>query len=146
MTAPLPTRAAIGFLAAALAVITFHQGMIGLLYVAKIPGLLVGAPPYPMRPIPPLGIPATMNLMFWGGLYGLVFGLLAPRFRWPLWLCGLLTGILASLVGMFVVAAIKGNPVGGGWNALNWARSFLINGSFGLGLGLIFPRLIRLAR
>ncbi len=146
MPPSLPIRAAIGFLAAALAVLTFHQGMIGLLYAAKIPGLLIGNPPYPMRAVGPLGIPAIANLMFWGGLYGLVFGVLAPRFRWPLWLCGLLTGILASLVGMFIVAAIKGTPVGGGWNALNWARSFLINGSFGLGLGLIYPQLLRFTR
>lgn len=138
-------RAAIGFAAAALAVLTFHQGMIFLLYTAKIPGLLVAAPPYPMRPIPPLGIPATANLAFWGGLYGAAFGLFAPRLRWPLWLCGLLTGICAALVGMFIVAAIKGNPIGGGWDMLNWARSFLINGSFGLGLGLIFPVLVRIA-
>jgi hypothetical protein len=135
-------RAGLGFVAAALAVLTFHQGMWALLHVLDLPGLAM-PPPYPMRPVPPLGVPEIFNLCFWGGLYGLAFGLLAPKLPRPLWLCGLATGIIAVLVGMFVVAGLKGEPVGGGWVALNWLRSLLINGCWGVGLGLIYPVLAR---
>ncbi len=55
----------------------------------------------------------------------------------PLWLCGLGLGIIAALVGLLLVPAIKGLPVGAGWVPLSWVRSFLINGFWGLGVGLI---------
>ncbi len=142
MTPSPAMRALLGFVAAAISVLTFHQGMIGLLHLLGfVPG---GMPaPYDITAVPPLGVPRLLDLCFWGGLYGLVFGLLVPKFTWPLWLCGLITGIIASLVGMFIVAAIKGQPVGGGWVLMGWLRSFVINGSFGVGLGLIYPLLAR---
>ena len=131
-------RCALGFVAAAIAVLTFHQGMWEALHVLNIPGL--GMPAwYPTDPVPPLGVPRVLNLCFWGGLYGIVFGLLLPGFRAPPWLCGLITGFIASVVGFVVVTAIKGLPIGGGWVLLTWVRSLLINGSWGLGLGLIAP-------
>jgi hypothetical protein len=133
-------RGLLGFVAAAISVLTFHQGMWALLHALNLPGLGMPAP-YPIDGVPPLGVPRVLDLCFWGGLYGLVFGLLVPKFTWPLWLCGLITGIIAALVGMFIVAAIKGQPVGAGWVLMSWVRSFLINGSFGVGLGLIFPLL-----
>ena len=72
LTAPM--RALLGFVAAVLAVLTFHQGMWALLYAF---GLMPRAP-YPMSPVPPLGIPQIASLCFWGGLYGLVFALVMP--------------------------------------------------------------------
>jgi hypothetical protein len=142
VTMPTPSvRALVGFIAAAISVLTFHQGMWATLHVLAIPGLGMPAP-YPTAPIPPLGIPQIVNLCFWGGLYGIVFGLLLPRFTAPLWLCGLLLGLIAALVGLLVVPAIKGLPIGSGWIPLNWVRSFLINGFWGLGVGLILPMLM----
>jgi hypothetical protein len=140
MTTSPAMRGLLGFVAAAISVLTFHQGMWALLHVLDVPGLGM-PPPYPTDGVPPLAIPRILDLCFWGGLYGVAFGLLAPRFTWPLWLCGLITGIIAALVGMFIVPAIKGLPVGAGWVLVNWLRSFLINGCWGLGLGLIFPLL-----
>ena len=134
-------RAALGFIAAVIAVLTFHQGMWELLHVAKIPGL--GMPPwYPTDGVPPLGVPRVLSLCFWGGLYGIVFGLLMPKFRLPIWLCGLLTGFIAAFVDMVIVNAIKGLPIGGGWVLMNWARPLLVFGSWGLGLGLILPLML----
>ena len=132
MSTPLP-RIALGFIAAAVSVVTFHQGMIIILSYFGA----VRATPYNMTLVGPLHIPQIVNLMFWGGLYGAVFGWLRPRFTWPLWLCGIILGIIASLVGMFIVAAIKGNPIANGWAAWPMARSLLINGVWGLGVGLI---------
>jgi hypothetical protein len=134
-------RAAMGFVAAAIAVLTFHQGMWEALHLARLPGL--GMPPfYPTDGVAPFGVPRILDLCFWGGLYGIVFALLMPRFALPLWLCGLILGLVAVLVGLFVVPSIKGLPVGGGWVLMNWLRSALINGCWGIGVGIITPFLL----
>lgn len=131
-------RAFLGFVAAAISVLTFHQGMIAALHSL---GWAQFAP-YRTTPVPPLGVPVIVDLCFWGGLYGAVFGLLMPRFTLPLWLCGLVLGIIAALVGMFIVAPIKGMAIANGWHAWPMARSLLINGFWGVGVGLILPLLM----
>jgi apolipoprotein N-acyltransferase len=137
MTTP-SMRALLGFIAAAISVLTFHQAMWEALHVLALPGLTM-PPPYPTRPVPPFGVPVIVSLCFWGGLYGAVFGLVLPRLTAPLWLCGLGLGVIAVLVGYFIVAPIKGTPVAGGWVAMNWVRSLLINGFWGIGVGVILP-------
>ncbi len=137
MTAPL--RALLGFLAAVLAVLTFHQGMWGLLYLLG----WMPRPPYPMNPVPPYGVPLLVNLCFWGGLYGIPYGLALPRLsRLPGWLTGLGLGLLAALVGWFVVAPLKGQPLAGGFDPMRMLISVLINGCWGVGVGLILPMLL----
>jgi xanthosine utilization system XapX-like protein len=133
--------AVLGFVAAALAVLTFHQGMWEALHLLSIDGLKMPTW-YPMEGVPPLGVPKILSLCFWGGLYGIPFALLMRRFTLPLWLCGLVLGLIAMLVGNFVVPVIKGLPVGGGWVAMNWVRSSLINGFWGIGVGIIAPLLL----
>ena len=135
-----PMRALLGFIAAVISVLIFHQGMWAALHTLALPGLAM-PPPYPIDPIPPWGIPRIINLCFWGGLYGIVFGLILPRLTAPLWLCGLGLGVIAALVGNLVVPAVKGLPIGSGWILLNWVRSLLINGFWGIGVGLILPQL-----
>lgn len=66
MTSSGPLRAALGVLAAVLAVLTIHQGMIGLLHAI---GWLPRGP-YQLGPTGPLRVPVLVNLCFWGGLYG----------------------------------------------------------------------------
>ena len=134
-------RAAMGFVAAVIAVLTFHQGMWEVLHVLDLQGLKMPAA-YPFDGVPPWQVPRIVNLCFWGGLYGIVFGLLLPRCRLPVWLCGVITGFIAAFVGLVIVSAIKGTPIGAGWVVLSWVRSLLINGSWGLGLGLILPFLL----
>jgi hypothetical protein len=132
------TRAFLGFIAAAISVLTFHQGMVEFLHALGVSPFTA----YRADPMPPLGVPLIADLCFWGGLYGLVFGLLLPRFTWPLWACGLILGIIAALVGMFVVAPIKGYALANGWQPWPIARSLIINGFWGLGVGLILPLLM----
>lgn len=132
------TRALLGFIAAAISVLTFHQGIIAALHAAGLTGYTA----YPADPVPPFGVPRIADLCFWGGLYGLVFGLLLPRFAWPTWLCGIVLGIIAALVGMFIVAPIKGGAVAHGWRAWPIFLSLLINGFWGLGVGVILPMLM----
>ncbi|MEJ0015975.1 MAG: hypothetical protein WDN25_05315 [Acetobacteraceae bacterium] len=133
-----PMRAFLGFIAGAIAVLTFHQGMLALLYELGWSTLM----PYRTTLVPPLWIPAIVSNCFWGGLWGAGFGLLLPRFALPTWLCGLLMGLLAVLVGWFIVAPLKGLPVAGGWVPAAMLRSIAINGCWGLGVGLIVPLLL----
>jgi hypothetical protein len=83
-----------------------------------------------------------VDLAFWGGLYGVLFGLALPWLRPPYWLDGLALGFIAALVGFFVVAPLKGAPIGGGWMVTSWVRSLLINGFWGIGVGLIVPLIL----
>jgi hypothetical protein len=133
-------RAFLGFIAGAIAVLTFHQGMIAALH-ALSPDW-VRFMPYRTTPVPPFGVPVLVSNCFWGGLWGAGFGVLQPRFTLPTWLCGLLLGCVAVLAGWFIVAPVKGQPVAGGWVPLNMLRSVLINGFWGLGVGLILPLLM----
>jgi hypothetical protein len=131
-------RVFLGFIAGAIAVLTFHQGMVAALHAAG----WVQFAPYPTAPVPPFGVPRIADLCFWGGLYGAAFGLAMPRFTWPAWLNGLILGVIAALVGMFIVAPLKGLPIAGGWAPANILRSLVINGFWGLGVGIILPLLM----
>lgn len=136
---PLPQRLLIGFLCAVLSVLTFHQGMLLLLRELGLFGIPPTALVWNLQPASrAFGLPSLVNLCFWGGLYGVAYGWLAPRFTWPAWASGLATGVAASLVGFFIVSALRGQPIGGGWQAMAWVRSLAINGTFGIGLGLIW--------
>ena len=138
MTAP--TRALLGFAAAAISVLTFHQGAWALLHVA---GLMPLAP-YPTNPVPPLGVPLVADFCFWAGLYGAAFGAALPRLpRAPMWLLGLGLGLLATLVLWFVVAPLKGQSVAGGFAPQRMLVTVLIHGAWGIGVGVILPLLLR---
>jgi len=138
---PLKT-AALGFLAGALATLTFHQIAIGVLNALGV----IPSGPYSLRPIPPLGVPAVLNLAFWGGVWGIVWALVADRLprSWPVWLAGLLFGAIApTLVGWFVVAPLKGQPVAQRFNIARMWIGPLVNGVWGLGTALIYGLLQR---
>jgi hypothetical protein len=60
-----------GFVAGVFAVLVFHQCMVLALHLMGfIPNF-----PWSMRPIPPWSVPAIVNQMFWGGLWGIGFAL-----------------------------------------------------------------------
>ncbi len=134
-----PQRIIIGFIAAVLSVLVFHQGMILLLRETGLFGIPRTALVWNLASNPrAFGLPALVNQCFWGGLYGAAYGLLAPRVRLPMWVSGLITGAATTLVGMFIIAAIRGTPIGGGWQLMAWLRGLSIGLSFGLGLWLFY--------
>lgn len=132
----LNTKLLIGFLAGALAIPLFHQ--VGLILLSFLRGGQLSV--YGFRPVAPFGVPQLFNQMFWGGLWGMVYALIAPRFSMPGWAKGLVFGAtLPVLVGWFVVAPLKGQPVAAGWDLTRMIWSPVINGFFGLGIGLLYP-------
>lgn len=134
----------IAFIAGFLAVLVFHQAMLGILHAM---GLTAGTP-YPMAATRPLGVPQVFSLAFWGGIWGLVYLWLEPRFptgRAGYWLGALVFGAVGpTLVAWFVVAPLKGLPVAAGWHPANMAIGPLVNGAWGIGTGVFLTLARRL--
>ena len=85
-----------------------------------------------------------ISLAFWGGVWGIVYGLIDNRFPsgGGYWVTAFLFGaIFPSLVALLVVIPLKGGPVGGGWHAALLVTAFLINGAWGIGTGLFLKAL-----
>ena len=135
-------RIAFGFVAGMLAVLTFHQAAVAALISAGA----LSSNLYSMRPVPPLGVPQIASSAFWGGVWGIVFAVIAPRNARSAryWLTAILLGALAlPMVGWFIVAPIKGQPMAGGFVPSRLAASMVINGMWGLGVGVFFALLAR---
>ena len=135
-------RAALGFVAGALSVATFFFAAWWTLRTAGI--IPATAPPvWAMDPrVPPLGVPRALNLIFWGGVWGLVLNLAFSSLRGTAWwLAWMLAGAIAVAgVAIFVVPAIKGLPIDN-LTPQRFLLSGLINGIYGLGAA-VWLRLI----
>ncbi|WP_199229454.1 hypothetical protein [Azospirillum sp. TSO22-1] len=130
-----------GFLSGFLAVLVFHQGMVGLLHLAGI----VARAPFQLQPVPPLGVPAVLSSAFWGGVWGVALAGVAGRFPRGAgyWLAAAAFGALGpTLVAWFVVQPLKGLPSAGGWSFPGVLVGPLVNGAWGVGAALAL-RMIR---
>lgn len=128
----------LGFLAGAIAVPIFHQLAVLALYSA---GYVPNAP-FRTNPVAPFGVPTILNQAFWGGMWGLLFGaIMMARPRLSPLIVGVAVGILgAALAGLTWIALLRGQamPI----TDLNrWWRPVVINGTWGLGMGVIFAAL-----
>lgn len=156
-------RLSVGFVAGALAVLIFHQGMFAALVQAGV----ITSPPPPRPPntawnmtpvafwpdllkaagVAPVRVPRLLNQMFWGGLWGSLFGILLDgSARLPAWLKGALFGMLGPmLVGSWLLfPLLRGEPIFAGFATQRLIVGFLLNGvAFGVGLGLLYAGLSR---
>ena len=131
-----PTWIALGFVAGFVSVLTFHQGAIG---IAHLLGWAAN-PPYATRAVGPLGVPQFLSLAFWGGVWLMVFALLALRLP-PAMRSGIgfvvagvvFGGLVISTFNWFVLAPLRGQPLGNGFVPANMLRGIIYNGLFGLG-------------
>jgi hypothetical protein len=136
----------LGFAAAALAVLIFHQGM---LYMMGQLGWTKGVA-WSMDSVPPFGVPKFVNAMFWGGLWGILFGAIADRIPGSAyWSKGFIFGLIFTTIlgSWLIVSLIKGRPIFSGFlNGYDFSKlrnGFLLNSvAFGIGLGVIY-RLLR---
>jgi hypothetical protein len=129
-----------------LATVTFHQIGIWILHTVGF----ISFTPWNMAPRPPialplgvggipftLAIPSVLSLAFWGGVWGILFVLIErwlARFPGGYWVGATVFGaIVPTLVLMFVVFPLRGQPVGAGF-AMNLVLTFvLVHGLRGLG-------------
>jgi hypothetical protein len=127
------SRLALGFVAAFLATLTFHQ--IGL-EILHLVGLTANSP-YNTTPVPPLGVPQVVSLAFWGGVWGIVFVLVEPwlaRSPGGYWVAAILFGaIFPTLFAWFVVTPLKGGAIAQIFASSRVFIGPIVNGLWGLG-------------
>ena len=131
----LSTRLALGFGAGVLSHLVFQGAFGSALYAAHIlPSL-----PFSLAPVPPLGVPRTLSLGFWAGLWGVLYAGLEPRItaRLGRWLGGIAFGVLPLLGHWFVALPLRGAGVGGGFHAGTVPIEIGFHLAFGLGLAVL---------
>jgi hypothetical protein len=130
------THLFLGFLAGALSHLIFQGALGTVLYAANLLPSLI----WTFAPVPPLGVPKSLSLAFWAGLWGMVYaGLergLTPRFGW--WLGGLVFGVAPLLVHWLVAQPLKGLGVGGGFHPAMVPIEIAFHLVFGIGTAIIF--------
>jgi hypothetical protein len=143
---------AIGFIAAAIAVVTVHQGIIYALGAAKLVPATSQA--WSLKPMGPFNVPTLLNGVFWGGLWGILFAAIWPKLPGgAMWLRGLIFGLLVALFSNWMlVPFIKGTlfkmpnqSFFGGYDPQRMLVTLLILGGFGLALGVIYDAMRRRA-
>ena len=138
------TRLFLGFMAGFLSHLIFQGAFGSILYAAH----LVPALPWSLTPVPPLGVPRSLNLGFWAGLWGLAYASLESRLtaRFGWWLGGLVFGLAPLAVYWFVVLPLKGLGVGGGFHPAMMPIEVGFHAVFGVGLAIIYRSGLVLAR
>jgi hypothetical protein len=124
----------VGFVSGFLAVLVFHQGALAVLHGLQwTPGA-----PYPMRAVPPLGVPQVLSLALWGGVWGVLLAAALARLNGArLVVAATIFGaILPTLVAWFVVAPLKGQPAAAGFAMPGMLVGPIVNAAWGLGTGL----------
>lgn len=137
-------QAVFGFVAGALSVLVFHQGMVLALHLmGQIPGF-----PWSLRSVAPLGVPQIVNQMFWGGLWGIGFVFVGARIPVP---SDIGRGAIYGLLGPWLlgngilVPLFKSGTLLFGFNPQNMWRGALIGAAFGIGIA-VFIRLLARVR
>jgi hypothetical protein len=129
--------AIIGFIAGALSVFIFHQGAF---WIAKELKFLPTVRLYNMAGVAPWGVPAIISAAFWGGLWGIAAAFVAERLPGSLkgvlgWV--LFAAIVVTLVNWFVVAPLKGQPIGYGFRTPSLYIVLAVYAVWGFGMWLI---------
>ena len=140
----ISTRLLLGFLAGVLSHLIFQGAFGSILYAAHV----LPALPWSLDPVPPLGVPKTLSLGSWAGLWGVAYALiegrLTARFGW--WLGGLVFGFAPVVVLWLVVLPLKGLGIGGGFHPAMVPLTIASHLLFGIGVAIIFRLGLVLAR
>jgi len=140
----ISTRLFLGFLTGFLSHLIFQGAFGSILYAADV----LPALPFSLDPVPPLGVPKTLNLGFWAGLWGIGYALLEPRLtaRFGWWLGGLVFGLAPLAIFWFAVLPLKGMGAGGGFDTAVVPIHVGFHEAFGIGVAIIFQSALALAR
>jgi hypothetical protein len=129
-------RALLGFAAGFVSTLVFHQIVLQLLHMAGVAPTAA----WPMKAVPPFGIPAVISLSFWGGVWGAILIPMIDRRRGTAYyVAALIIGALApTLVAWFLVAPLKHQPIASGWNPKRMMIGPIVNGAWGLGTAWLY--------
>ena len=123
------------FIAGFVSTLVFHQGLLTLFYLAAV----VPRAPYDLRAVPPLAIPAVISLAFWGGVWGVAIWPFLKNVNGPAyWVrAQVISAISSGSVTLFIVSPLKGMSIAGDWNPKVIVTTWLLNGTWGLGMALL---------
>jgi hypothetical protein len=142
---PTPTqRFVLGFVTGFLSHLIFQGAFGSMLYAAGVLPTL----PWSLTPVPPLGVPRSLSLGFWAGLWGIVYALLEPRLtaRFGWWVGGLVFGLAGPLlVYWIVVLPLRGLGIGGGFHPAMVPIEVGFHAAFGIGVAIILRASLALA-
>ncbi len=128
------------FVAGVVGTFVFHQGGLAALNALD----LTNRAPFNMSPTRPFGVPQVFSLAFWGGLWGIVLAAFLGTNKRVWYLRALIFGaLLPTAVALLVVAPLKGQPLGGGWDPQLIIGGLILNGLWGFGTALVYRALTR---
>ena len=139
-----PSSLAIAFAAGFLAVLTFYEAVFLLFHIAGV----IPVPPFSMRPMPPFGVPEFLSQAFWGGVWGILFLLIVPRYFSGIgyWLASAVIGGTAlTLAYMFLVVPLKTGALPRNMAGL-FVIGWLLNAAWGIGWALFLKLFDRITR
>ena len=129
------TRLFIGFAAGFLSHLIFQGALGTALYAAH----LLPSLPWSLAPVSPLGVPQTISLGFWAGLWGMAYAWFEPRLtaRFGRLLGGAIYAFAPLSGHWFVAQPLKGRGIGGGFNPAVIPIELAFTVAFGIGLAVI---------
>lgn len=127
------------FIAGALAVPLGHQLALWALNAAGY----IDRAPFAMEATKPFGIPSVISLSFWGGVWGILLGMILERMRGAkYWVLAAVIGAIApTLVAGLIVAPLKGIEVGG--NSKLLVVGLIVNAVWGLATAVFYRLMAR---
>jgi len=136
-----PSRIAFGFGAGVLATLIFHEIGVELCHLAG----LTPNTAYNLAPVPPFSVPRVLSLAFWGGIWAIVFTLAEramTRFAAGYWIAAAAFGaIVPTVFSWLVLAPLRGQPLGYGFQLPRTLSGMIVNGLWGLGTGVFLTLL-----
>ena len=133
------TRVAVvlrGLLAGALAAVTFQQGAVFLLSLAR----LAPPPSLGFKPDPSQVVPDIVSAALWGAIWGAVLAPLLPRGRPPgrtYWITAALLGAILPTLAAWVVTVGPAGVLRYGQDWFSLATAGVAYGAWGLGTALL---------
>lgn len=139
MDNPTIRTAVFGFIAGAVAFLVFHQGGFWILTQAGV----LKASTWSMAATKPLGVPVVLSYVFWTGLWGVVGAFVVPRLSGMPTMVGwiLFAAVVPTLVNWFIVAPLKGAPLGNGFRMPGLVIAPLVYAFWGFGIWLVLKLL-----
>jgi hypothetical protein len=126
------------FIAGFLAVPLGHQIALWILNAVHF----IDRAPFGMAATKPFGVPSLISLSFWGGVWGIILGLILLRTRAANYylLATVIGAIAPTLVAIFVVAPLKGMTASGNPSKLI-ITGLIVNAAWGV-MTAVFYRLL----